>query len=414
MKSAPSKIRKHYAIDVSQKSLDKNAFKKLQSLDWLIQESGGAGFLFSELTLQNFLDEEYRHSKKTLTTEEEFLVNKSSGERKKLLLDYQLNLNPPFLILDNPFEALDVERVAWFKRKLELVSKSTTLIQLYRRHEDLLPFLNSELIYEDGIFKEVPLKVENIKNESAELSHHPIPQAITSYENIPESLIKFENVSVSFDDKPVLSGITWEVKRGEFWHLKGPNGAGKTTLLSMISGDSTKGYGKELYIFGKKKGTGESVWEIKKRIGFFTNHLTERFDGMHTVLEMIVSGFHDSVGMYRKPTTLELAVAEEWSAFIGLKSFNTKRFRDLDEVQKRLVLIARAMVKQPPLLILDEPTGALNNEDAGLIVALINKITASGQTAVIYVSHRAETNLKFQYTFRLTASELGSTGETIV
>ncbi|RXG30716.1 ATP-binding cassette domain-containing protein [Leeuwenhoekiella marinoflava] len=427
------KERKHYACDVSEQALSFSKLKELSDSKWLVEEAGGAGLLFSNHMLDYYLDEEYRHGKTVLTSENDDLKSKSSGERKKLLLDYQLKQQPSFLILDNPFDALDVEKVAWFRKKLQELATTTTLIQLYRREEDLLPFINTGLVYEEKAFRETELKRSKVELEANSqgikrkqlLTSRPfvqhlnldyrvnsvvskIPQPLEYYEHVPESLIKFDKVSVSFDGKPIIDTISWEVKKGETWHLKGPNGSGKTTLLSMITGDNTKGYGKELYVFGRKKGSGESVWEIKQKIGYFTITMTERFDGMHTVLEMVISGLHDSVGLYQKPTTLEITRAEEWIELIGLTNLKLKAFRTLDEVQKRLVLIARAMIKHPPLLILDEPTSSLNTQGAQLLVNLINKIAGASETAILYVSHRKEDGLNFENVLELEPSQTGS------
>ena len=400
----------HYAIDTSNAHLSKQQLKELNDQAWLKEEAGPFGLVFSNHTLDAYLDEEYRHGNSVLTKDGDLLKTKSSGERERLLLAYQLAQNPDFLILDNPFDALDVQRVASLKTELQELAKSTVLIQLFRRSDEVLPCCTVGLTYQEGKFVKVDLVTE--QHTSVSINHeHKLPEPLEAFENVPDELISFKNVSVSFDEKPVLKDITWTVNRGSSWNLKGPNGAGKTTLLSMVTGDSTKGYGKELYLFGKKKGSGETVWEIKQKIGYFTSAMTERFDGMHDVQSMIISGLYDSVGLYQKPTTLEQARAEEWLALLGLKQLSGARFRTLNEVQKRLILIARAMIKHPPLLILDEPTAALNETGAALIVSLINKIAASSKTTIIYVSHRAEYGLKMDFTFELIKNEFGSKGE---
>lgn len=383
----------HYAIDTSNAPLRKQQLNELKDQAWLKEEAGPFGLVFSNHTLDAYLDEEYRHGNSILTKDGDLLKTKSSGERKRLLLAYQLAQNPDFLILDNPFDALDVQRVASLKTELQELAKSTVLIQLFRRSDEVLPCCTVGLTYQEGQFVKVDLVTE--QHTSVSINHEQkLPEPLEAFKNVPDELISFRNVSVSFDEKPVLKDITWTVKRGSSWHLKGPNGAGKTTLLSMVTGDSTKGYGKELYLFGRKKGSGETVWEIKQKIGYFTSAMTERFDGMHDVQSMIISGLYDSVGLYQKPTTLEQARAEEWLALLGLKQLSRARFRTLNEVQKRLILIARAMIKHPPLLILDEPTAALNETGAALIVSLINKIAASGSTSVLYVSHKEEVGLE--------------------
>lgn len=402
--------RTHYAFNSTKGNLRKPDLVGLLEEEWLQDEAGEKGYLFSEYTLQKYLDLEYRLGEKVLTSGEESLLTKSTGERKKLLLNYQLAQNPDFIILDHPFDGLDAETVAHIKEQFKVLAETTTIIQFYTRSEDILAFCNMALHWKDGRFVK-GRTLEKAKFFQHKISQKPIPKALVTYYNLSEVLIDFRDISVAFGEKPVLQHINWQVKRGESWQLTGVNGSGKTTLLSMITGDSVKGYGKELYIFGSKKGSGESVWEIKKKIGYVTPVLTERFDGMHSVSDMIIGGIYDSVGLYKRPTTLERKIAEEWIELIGLQDKATKRFRDLSEVAKRLVLIARAMIKNPPLLILDEPTFALGDADAALVVSLINTLSSGSDVAILFVSHRTEPGLEVSKEFHLTKGEKGSTGQ---
>ena len=399
----------HYAYNTTGQRIRQQDLVSLLKADWLKQEAGPRGQLFSEYSLTQYLDLEYRLGEKTLTNDQDSLLTKSTGERKKLLLAYQLAQNPDYLILDHPFDGLDLETVKALKAQLHLLAGHTAILQLYTRHEDLLTFCTDTLVFENGAF----YKGGKLKPKDPDLkaeAEYQMPQALTASSDVPEVLIEFRDVSVSFGDTCVLQNITWQIKKAETWQLTGANGSGKTTLLSMITGDSVKGYGKELYIFGTKKGSGESVWELKKKIGYVTPVLTERFDGMHSVSDMVVGGIYDSVGLYKRPTSLERSIAAQWIALIGLESKSSSRFRDLSEVNKRLVLIARAMIKNPPLLILDEPTFALGDQDAALVVGLINKLSESTRAAIIYVSHRQEPGLRVDREFRLTKTEKGSVG----
>ena len=400
-------LKKHYAFNRTQINVKDKDLEALLKAPWLLREAGEKGVLFSERRIAYYLDLEHRLDKRILTTGAERLSNKSTGERKQLLLNYQLSQQPDFLILDRPFDGLDVKTVSLLKEQLALLANHITIIQFYTRAADVLPFCKYSLDYKNGVFIKtekilVPAETTSITRVSK------IPEALTSLEAVPEVLVSFRDVSVSFGEKPVLNKISWEIKKGSCWQLTGPNGSGKTTLLAMITGDSTKGYGKELVLFGSKKGSGESVWEIKQKIGYITPALTERFDGMHTVLDMITGGLYDSVGLYRKPTSLERKIAREWVTLIGLSAKAEHPFRTLAEVEKRLVLIARAMIKHPPLLILDEPTSALGDHGAALVIALINTLSNSKETAIIYVSHREEKGLEFEHTIELIPSASGS------
>ena len=228
-----------------------------------------------------------------------------------------------------------------------------------------------------------------------------------------KALIKLNGVSVHYHERQILNSINWTIKAGEFWQLKGPNGSGKTTILTMINGDNPKAFGQNIELFGRRKGTGESVWEIKKRIGYFTPSMMELFKRRHTAEQMVISGFHDSIGLYHRPSEIQKHVANEWLKVLGLADKGSRAFVDLSQVHRRMVLIARAMVKHPPLLILDEPSTGLDDKSAALLSALINKIADESQTAILYVSHRTEPDLKPQYVFQLKPGENGSVGEVV-
>ncbi|MEC8831741.1 MAG: ATP-binding cassette domain-containing protein, partial [Bacteroidota bacterium] len=239
-----------------------------------------------------------------------------------------------------------------------------------------------------------------------------IPPPLSPVDVNLEELVSFKKVSVSFDGRQVLNQIDWTIKKGEFWQLIGPNGSGKSTLLSMITGDSHKGYGEDLTIFGQKKGSGESVWDLKQKIGYYTPAITNKFRGYHSLENMIISGIHDSIGLYVQPTDSEKQLAGEWLHLLDLKDRKNDHFRDLSVGDKRLVMMARAMVKHPPLLILDEPTAGLDDSSAYLFVALVNKIAQESDSAIVFVSHRKEPQLNPEQIFELHPTKNGSTGVT--
>ncbi len=225
-----------------------------------------------------------------------------------------------------------------------------------------------------------------------------------------DPLVELKKVSVSYEGKPILKDIDWKIRPGEFWQLTGRNGSGKTTVLSMITGDNPKGYGQELYLFGRRKGSGESVWEIKRNIGYFTPAMIDRFGGYHPLEHMLISGLTDSIGLYVKPTEAQVRIARQWLQLLGLNRYRNTYFHDLGAGLQRLVMCARAMIKHPLLLILDEPTAGLDDESAALFVSLVNKIGSESQTSIIYVSHREEPGLNPQMVFHLENQGQGSRG----
>lgn len=363
---------------------------------------------FSDEVLARFIEEDYRHGSSGLT-QDRSIRTFSTGEKRKALLEYLMAEHNEVLILDNPFDALDKDSVKGLKNRLEKLSGRISFIQLYKREEDLLPFIEDLVIVENNrITSVMKLKDFSMEDDSLELKN--IPEPFHPYNNIPQEVIKLENVSVSYEGRPILKDISWKVEKAEFWQLYGPNGSGKTTILSMIYGDNPKAYGEEIYLFGKKKGSGESVWEIKERIGYFSPSIIAHFRGNFSLQQMIVSGLFDSIGLYREASERQLNLARKWLEVLGLSHKSSFKFYKSSALEQRIVLIARAMIKHPPLLILDEPTTGLDDEAAQLLVQLINKIVAESNTAVIFVSHRKERGLSAQNIFRLIASENGSKG----
>ena len=181
----------------------------------------------------------------------------------------------------------------------------------------------------------------------------------------------------------------------------------------MITGDNHKGYGQQLYLFGQRKGSGESVWDIKKRIGYYTPAMTDKFSGLHSCLNMVISGMNDSVGLYLRATENQKALAKEWLIILDMWHLRDVLFADLSAGQQRMVMTARAMIKHPPLLILDEPTAGLDDESAMLFISLVNKIAKESKSAIVFVSHRKEPGLEPQFIYELQTSPEGSHGKII-
>ena len=227
--------------------------------------------IFSELTLNAFIDEEIRHGHFNVITEtKNSLLQSSEGERKKALLNHIISQKPDYLIVDNVFGNLDVAKQAEIQHTLTNLSHKTPIIQITNRLGDMLPFVQETYqLQGDALVAFNPNQVINTKEsltfvEALPKAYRPISQAINP-------LIKFDRVSVAYNDRPILNAISWEIQTGEFWQLIGANGSGKSTMLSMIYGDNPKAYGQDITLFDVKKGSGESVWDIKKKIGYFSS-----------------------------------------------------------------------------------------------------------------------------------------------
>jgi len=409
---------KSYAIRIDNNSDSKTFIRDLIAQRpigglWALERK--QGLLFSRSEIDRYMEEEQLHDIKVLTRgKPQSLMSMSSGEQKKALLAHLLEQRPDFLILVNPFDNLDLEAQSHLRDELKTIGSARILVQLLSRVGDVLPGTTDFFFLQGDRLQKYPSE-EAFREASGMFSTFEgnIPAPIHSEEMAWDELVGFHGVSVSFDGRRVLDGIHWKIKPGEFWQLIGPNGSGKTTLLSMITGDSHKGYGQELTLFGQRKGSGESVWDLKKKIGYFTPAVTDRFKGYHSLENMVISGLHDSIGLYVIPSDAERQLAHSWLGLLDLLDKKDVYFRDLSAGEQRLIMIARAMIKHPPLLILDEPTAGLDDPSAHLLVTLVNKMAQESQTAILFVSHRKEPGLRAGLHYILEPGENGSRGNAL-
>lgn len=400
----------HAAFYVSNKENTSQLVEAIFSGELIHDLKSLKGALFSDVTLNKFMVEELRHGHFNIKTRVKNSLHQSSeGERKHALLKYLLTTNPDFLVVDNVYGSLDIAAQTEIQNMLEDRHKEITIIQISNRKADILPFIQQVYRFQKG--KIEPYNVSTLVDGNLNQDFkEPLPNSYAADQQNYKSLIEFNNVSVSYQDRMILKNIYWTVKPGEFWKLTGPNGSGKSTMLSMIYGDNPKAYGQNIKLFGVQKGSGESVWDIKKRIGFFSADMVRGFARLDSIGNMIVSGFHDSVGLYRTPSNLQIKITQQWLDVLGMVDKGKQHFSSLSKGHQRLVLIARAMVKQPPLLILDEPTNGLDDYDAQLFARLVNKIASETNTAIIFVSHRKDEALKPDFIYELTAGGEGSIG----
>lgn len=375
------------------------------------------GEVFSNKTLQYFIDEELRHDHFEITAGmRNKLSLSSSGEQRKALLSYIVAKKTDYIVVDNVFDSLDKATRQTILLSLDQLAKDILLIQIFSRKDELLPCVETIYIINGNATSSKLNRDEFAKRALVNLDDifvGNIPPPPKTYILQSNPLVKMKDVEVAFNGRAILQKICWEINCGEFWQLIGPNGSGKSTLLSLITGDSSKGYGQDLVLFGNKKGTGETVWEIKAKIGYFTPAMIQQFERQDSIEQMIISGFFDSVGLYIHPSDIQLQLAGEWLKLIGMYQDRLKPFRMFPEGKQRMILIVRAMVKHPPLLILDEPTAGLDEEMAMLFTALINKIAAETSTTILYVSHKEEPGLSPDKIFELISTPNGAIGKIV-
>ncbi len=217
------------------------------------------------------------------------------------------------------------------------------------------------------------------------------------------------DTSVSYNGRTVLDRINWKVRRGEKWKITGANGAGKSTLLSLVNGDNPQSYANNISLFGIKRGTGESIWDIKKNIGFVSGDFQFKYRVRCKVLDAVISGLFDSVGLYADINESDIEKGNKWLKYIGLHSKRGNFFTDLSFGEMRLVLIARAMIKDPELLILDEPCQGLDSFNRDRVLDLCEKIGREKNRTILFVTHDSAVNLKcFTNSLVLEKEEEGS------
>jgi molybdate transport system ATP-binding protein len=373
------------------------------------------GVLHSTITINKLIEEELRHDHFLIhTTKNSSLGSMSSGEQKRALLNYLISLQPQYIVLDDVYSNIDKETQQLITKTLENLASSILLIQLFFRKRDMLPCIETVFTIDQNndITKQESAEAFQKSNQAAESNQHffRLPNEYNEiHVDLPDPLIQLNAISVHYGDKPVLNKVSWTIQKGEFWHLVGPNGSGKSTLLSIIIGDNPRGYGQDMILFGKKKGSGETIWDIKRQIGYFTPAMMNQFTRNDTVENMIISGLLDSVGLYTQPTDLQKDIARKWLEMLG-PSYKNKFFQSLSLGQQRMVMVVRAMVKHPSLLILDEPTIELDDANSRLFIEMINAIASEKMIAIVYVSHRDEPDLQPDKVFELISGVHGSTG----
>jgi molybdate transport system ATP-binding protein len=192
---------------------------------------------------------------------------------------------------------------------------------------------------------------------------------------------------VNYAENIVFSNLNWTIDPQQHWQVTGPNGSGKTCLLNLITGDHPQCYVNDIYVFGYQRGSGESIWQIKQYIGYLSNafHLDYRVNC--SLIHVVLSGFYDSIGMYQQATKNQIALAQQWLALMALEKKSATPFQELSFGDQRLVLLARAMVKHPALLILDEPCNGLDDINRLKVLALIELLAREGSTTLLYVNH---------------------------
>ena len=304
---------------------------------------------------------------------DKYIITLSSGELRKFQLARTLLARPRILIIDNPFIGLDAETREQLRDLLPRLSgeADSSHFTLHSSLEHVFLVVSRR--------KDIPDYVTDIIDLSSEVLD----------EN--EVVIAFRNVTIRYGERVILRDLDWTVRQGEHWALSGQNGAGKSTLLSLVCADNPQRYACDISLFGHRQGEGGvSIWELKRRIGYVSPEMHRSYHRSLPAIHVVASGLKDTVGLYVRPTEMERQQCLWWMRLFGIDHLADRSFLQLSSGEQRLLLVVRAFVKDPDLLILDEPLHGLDDRNRELVKAMVEAFCRRPEKTLIYVSHYRE------------------------
>lgn len=331
---------------------------------------------------------------------DKYVITLSSGELRKFQLTKTLFANPSLLIMDNPFIGLDAETRDQLKELLQLLAEkhSLDIILVLSKTDDIPTFVSEVIEVRNGIILP-PCSREDYYNRQLSIPPHvlskekreailALPYQDNDYHT--DEVIKMQQVSIRYGERTILNALDWTVRNGERWALSGQNGSGKSTLLSLVCADNPQSYACDITLFDRPRGSGESIWDIKKHIGYVSPEMHRSYQRDLPAIRIVASGLKDSVGLYVKPNEDEFAICRFWMDIFGLEDLYDRTFMKLSSGEQRLVLLARAFVKDPQLLILDEPLHGLDLRNRRLVKDVIETFCERRNKTMVMVTHYEE------------------------
>lgn len=320
------------------------------------------------------------------------LIKLSNGETKRLMIAAALLKNPNLLLLDNPLAGLDVETRAFFNTILNQIAATGITIVMATSPHEIPSVITDVIVLKDRALQIIDRnKYQPIDEKSAGIPAYNLTGLISGYPAPAyRQIVSMRNVNIRYGEKIVLQNIDWEIKQCERWALMGHNGAGKSTLLSLINGDNPQAYANDIILFDKKRGSGESIWDIKKKTGFISPELYQYFPADSSCLQTIESGYYDTMGLFRPSEKEKADKAMGWMKMLEIDQYARQLLRNIPASAQRLCLLARAMIKCPVMLILDEPCQGMDDHQVAHFKGLIDTICQQTNITLIYVTHYAE------------------------
>ena len=328
---------------------------------------------------------------------DKYIILLSSGELRKLKLAIALFAQPSVLILDNPFIGLDAPTREQLRLLLEQLSKEhiLQLILVFSKTDDIPHFITHVVeVYRMKVGSKMTLD-EYLTHKPASPSHVLSSDRRNAIFHLKEKennystdeIVRMNQVTIRYGNRTILNNLDWTVRNGERWALSGCNGSGKSTLLSLVCADNPQAYACDITLFGHPRGSGESIWEIKKHIGYVSPEMHRSYQRDMPAIRIVASGLKDSVGLYVKPDESEYEQCRWWMDIFGIGHLADHTFLKLSSGEQRLVLLARAFVKDPELLILDEPLHGLDDYNRRMVKDIIEAFCERPNKTLILVTH---------------------------
>ncbi len=331
---------------------------------------------------------------------DKYIILLSSGELRKFKLASSLFSDPKVLIMDNPFIGLDAQTRDQLKKLLTTLSaeRQLQLILVLAKSDEIPDFITHVVEVRDKSVlpkqsrrdylagrAPFPARVLTDEQRQAILQLPPHDRTVDA-----DEVIRFTKVSIRYGARTILKDLDWTVRKGERWSLSGQNGSGKSTLLSLVCADNPQRYANDIALFGHRQGSGVSIWDIKKHIGYVSPEMHRAYQKDLPAIRIVASGLKDSVGLYVRPNEAEYQTCRWWMDLFGLEGLYDRPFLQLSSGEQRLVLLARAFVKDPELLILDEPLHGLDNTNRRLVKDIIETFCQRPDKTLIFVTHYQE------------------------
>ncbi|MFM2484554.1 ATP-binding cassette domain-containing protein [Celerinatantimonas yamalensis] len=321
----------------------------------------------------------------------------STGETRRLMLARAILSCPQLLVLDEPYAGLDKVYQRQLSELLVRLSQDYQLVMITSREQEIPTcfthialfdeqHLHSSFAREQWINHPLRQQWQALAGEVSQQVANVLQQARCEQDNY-DPLFAIYNGRVAYHDGVVFEHLNWQISAGEHWQVRGPNGCGKSTLLNLIFGDHPQCYSNQIDIFGHRRGSGESIWQIKQRIGMVSSALHLQYRVNVKAVDVIISGFYDSIGLYQQPTVSEQEQARQWLKLLHMEAVADSGFRSLSYGQQRLLLIARALIKQPLILLLDEPCQGLDYLNRKIVLQALSLVASLSITQMVYVSH---------------------------